>query len=301
MSLREPDWDLWRAFHAVMEGGTLSAAARDLGATQPTLGRQIDALEQALGYPLFVRGPRGLVPTQAAEALAPIARTLAATAGALTRAAGGAGQGEQGIVRISASAIVAAEVLPPILTRFRLQHPGIEVELAASNELADLAAREADIAVRMTAPTGKALLAKKLAELKLHLFAHDNYLAARGTPRTIDELKGHTIIGYDRDTSLLSGLRARGIMVTVRDFGFRTDNDLTQLALLRAGAGIGGMQVLLARKHPELKPVLTDKVFMNLDMWLVMHEDLKAARPVRLMFDHLDKSLSAYAKGKPLA
>jgi DNA-binding transcriptional LysR family regulator len=288
-----PSWDLWRAFDAAIETRSLSAAARRLGATQPTLGRQIEALEVALGYPLFVRSQRGLTPTDAALALAPLAATMTATAGALARAGAGAST-EAGVVRVTASEVIACEVIAPILPAFRAVNPEIEVEIDASNAVADLLSREADIAVRMVPPRQQALVARHLGTAEIGLYARADYLARHGMPTSLDDFAGHTIIGYDRDLVLLDQLRAIGIPVEPRSFAVRADNNLVQHALIRAGVGIGGMQHQLAARSPDLVAVLPDAFRLPLEIWVVMHEDLRGSKPVRALFDFLAAGLGTY-------
>jgi len=293
MSNGGPSWDLWRAFDAVIDTRSLSAAARRLGATQPTLGRQIEALETALGYPLFVRSQRGLTPTNAALALAPLAATMTATAGALARA-GASGSDEIGVVRVTASEVIACEVLAPMLPEFRAVHPGIEIEISATNTVANLLTREADIAVRMVSPQQQALVARRIGAVDVVLYAHADYLARHGTPASLADLGGHTLIGYDRDLVLLDQLEATGFSIDPRSFAIRADNNLVQHALLRAGVGIGGMQRQLAARSPGLVEVLPGAFRLPLDIWVVMHEDLRGAKPVRALFDFLATGLEAY-------
>ncbi len=289
-----PDWDLYRSFLAVLQAGSLSAAARDLGIAQPTVGRHIETLELALGGdPLFTRSPGGLRPTEAALALQPHAQAMAAAAEALIRTASGAAEAARGTVRITASDVVGGEVLPAILTDFHEQHPDVIIELALSNRPEDLLRREADIAVRMVRPTQDALLAKRIGTVDVGLFAHRRYLQQHGEPRTLDE-PGHVAVGFDRDPSIARAVRAMNLPLTRDFFAFRSDSDLAQLAVLRAGYGISGCMYGIARRDPNLVNVLKEVGF-EMEMWVVMHEDLKASRRMRLMFDHLVEQLTAYA------
>src|SRR5581483_646789 len=134
----EPGWELYRSFLAVLREGSLSGAARRLATTQPTLGRHVAQLEAALGVALFTRSPSGLMPSAAALSLVPHAEAMEASAAAVLRAVSGAAGGASGTVRITASEIVGAEVLPPILATFRHHHPGITLELALTNRTEDL-------------------------------------------------------------------------------------------------------------------------------------------------------------------
>jgi DNA-binding transcriptional LysR family regulator len=291
----EPDWTLYRAFLAVLTEGSLSAAARQLGLTQPTVGRQVETLEAALGAPLFTRAPQGMTPTPAALAIEPHARAMASAAGAARRAVSGAGE-LAGTVRVTASEIIGAEVLPPVLAAFLERHPGLEIELVPTNRLEDLLRRDADIAIRMTRPTQKALLARQIGSVDIGLFARRRYLDAHGEPRSLDDLQHHVLIGFDR-VPIPPGLRLAGGQAITRDlFSFRTDSDLTQLAAIRAGVGIGGVHLGIARRDPDLVPVLPDLITFDLEMWLVMHEDQRASARLRDLYDHLVDAMRAYAR-----
>jgi DNA-binding transcriptional LysR family regulator len=297
MMQRAPNWDELRTFVEVARDGSLSGAARRLGLTQPTVGRHIDALEAALGLTLFTRSPRGLTPTPAALALEPHVEAMAAAAAALGRAASGEAAADRGAVRVTASDVIGCEVLPPILAAFHAEHPGIAVELALSNRTADLARRDADIAVRMVRPTQSGLVARRIGSSRIALYAHRDYLARFGEPRSLADLASHCVIGFDRDNSSFRGAGDFARALTRETFGFRCDNDLAQLAALRAGVGVGGCQENIARRTPELTAVLPNAFHYAMEVWLVMHEDLKATRRVRLLFDHLAGGLTNYVKG----
>lgn len=290
-------WDHYRSFLTAVRRGSLSAAARDLNLTQPTLGRHIAALEGAIGTKLFTRSQTGLKPTQTALELVPHAEAMAASAEALQRAASGEADTARGTVRVTASEIVGVEILPPMLAAFREKHPQIAIELSLSNQSQDLLRREADIAVRMIKPTQKALVARKIGDVELALFAHRRYLAKHGTPETLDDLMRHTIIGFDADDAPVRGMKGRP--VTRELFAFRSDNDHAQLAMLRAGFGIGGTHMRIAARDKNLVHLPFEAFAMTLPVWLVMHEDLRAVRRVRLLYEHLAEGLRAHIADRP--
>jgi len=287
----DPDWALYRTFLAVLDGGSLSAAARELGLTQPTVARHVDTLEDALGGHLFVRSQRGLEPTELAEALRPHAQIMATTAAALLRTASGVPGTIAGTVRISASDVVGVEHLPPILTRLRRDHPSLTIELSLSDRVDDLIAREADIAVRMTEPTQTALLARRLPPVPLGFHAHRDYLARRGTPETAADLAMHDLIGYDLETPALRALAVGMPWVDRHGFALRADSNLAQLAAIRAGFGIGICQIGIAKRDPALVRVVPE-ITMPLPLWIVMHEDLKTNARYRAVFDALAEGLA---------
>ncbi len=297
MNRQPPAWDLYRTLLAVLRGGSLAAAARELGLTQPTVARHIDELEAALGRPLFVRTQRGVAPIDAAHALRPYAEALEAAAAALLRAADDPSDDIAGSVRISASEVIGIEVLPPLLATLMAQHPRLEIELTLSNEVDDLLQRRADIAVRMIAPTQQALVARRVGAIPLALFAHRDYLAARGVPTTVDQLRDHALIGTDRDTPSVRALRARLPDIAAERAAFRADSQVAHTAAWRAGVGIGLMQRPLAARDPALVEVLPGAVQLSLDTWIVMHEDLRTAARYRTVFDALHAGLTAYVHG----
>lgn len=293
-----PDWDLLQSLHAVLEAGSFSAAAKIRHLTQPTLGRHIDQLERQLGAPLFLRSPRGLQPTDLATAFLPHLADMHAAASAAGRDASGVASGEGGVVRLAASEIVGIEVLPEILSSFHDAHPGIDVELTLSNKLEDLTRRDADVAVRMSRPTQNSLVAKKIGDLELGFYATPEYVARKGQPQNFDELRDHTLIGFDRNFPELINQLNIGVPITRDLFALRTDNDAAQLAALKAGFGIGVCQHQVGRRN-GLVPVLTGVFSFKLEVWICMHETLRGTPRIRLMFDHLAKTLAAYVAEVP--
>jgi DNA-binding transcriptional LysR family regulator len=294
MARSEPKWETYRSFLAVMTEGSLSGAARKLNLTQPTLGRHVDELEADLALKLFTRSQAGLIPTQAARELQPHAQAMASAAEALVRASSGTEAEERGTVRLTASVVVGGEVLPPILTNFRENHPHIALELVLSDQTQDLARRDADIAVRMVRPKQEALLAKKIGTVGFGLFAHRRYLEKHGVPRMIGDMAGHAIIGFDKETPIVDALRRAGLPLDRSTFALRTDADLAGLAALRAGFGIGVAQLGIGRRDPDLVAVLPVLFKLELEMWLAMHKDMRGIKRMRLLFDHLAEGLGAY-------
>jgi len=298
MTKTEPGWEFYRTFLEVARDGSLSGAARKLGLTQPTVGRHIDALETALGLSLFSRSPQGLKATPAALELVSHAEAMASASAALRRTASGGGDADRGTVRLTASEMVGCEVLPPMLSRFREAHSGIAIELALNNRNEDLLRREADIAVRMVRPRQKSLAARRIGKSPVGLFAHRRYVERFGVPSAVADLEGHCLIGFDRDAEPLKSLGAMPRPLRREMFGFRSDSDLAQFSALKSGVGIGGCQHAIARRNSDLVPVLAKLIRFELDVWLVMHEDMRSTARVRLLFDHLADALSAFLRGR---
>jgi DNA-binding transcriptional LysR family regulator len=295
MAIDEPDWNLYRSFVHVMRAGSLSAAARLLGTTQPTVGRHIDALEAALNVTLFTRNLDGVIPTEAANRLATSMEAMASLSRTIVRTASAGATEERGTVRIAASEMIGVEVLPRVLAGLRKDHPAIAIELALSNRNEDLLHGAADIAVRMVRPQQESLIAKRLGTVGLGLFAHRDYLKAAGVPQQLADLANHVMVGFDREPAFAQLARSWGLDVRRDDFSFRSDSEHAQLAALRAGIGIGVCQLGIAKQYPMLKQVLSGKLKLSLDMWLAMHRDIGSNRRVRVVFDYLAAALSSYA------
>lgn len=297
MAESEPNWEWYRTFLSVLETGSLSAAGREMGLTQPTVGRHIEQLEVALGLKLFIRSFDGLSPTDAALELKPYATGIAATSAALRRVASSHGKEVRGTVRLTASEIISVEVLPPILTQLRRRHPGLRIELVMSNRADDLLQREADIAVRMFKPAQDALVARRLGSIELGLHAHRRYLAAHGVPKSIDALADHTLIGFDQENAYVRKALEQFPWLARASLAFRADSDLAQLAAIRAGFGIGICQVALAARDDALVHLLPGKFSFKMETWVAMHEDLRASRRCAVTFAALVEGLNAYIRG----
>ncbi|CAB3800109.1 LysR family transcriptional regulator [Pararobbsia alpina] len=287
-------WEFYRTFLAVLTEGSLSGAARALGITQPTVGRHVSALEASFNQTLFTRSQTGLLPTEAALALRGYVEAMQGTAAALERTATSHGQGVTGTVRISASEVIGAEVLPPMLAQLRQVHPQLKIELVLSNRVQDLLQREADIAVRMTPPQQGLLIARRVGEVALGLYARADYLQQHGTPATPADLKRHALIGFDEETPFLRAASKLQPSWTRDVFSLRTDSDLGQLALIRAGCGVGFCQSALARRDARLMRVLPEHFTFKLETWVTMHEDLRGSPRCKATFDALVVCLQAH-------
>ncbi len=294
------DWNLLRALGAVLAHGSLTQAALRLGTSQPTLSRQIAALEAALGAPLFERGARRLRPTAQALALAePAARMLAAAqAIALAAEAASSATGQlAGTVRLTASEVVASQVLPALLAQLARRHPEVQIELVPGDTLSNLLEREADIAVRMLRPTQGSLITRHIADWPLGFYAHRDLLAAHGGPPSPDTLAQGRWIGFDQSSQMIEGFRAAGFNVDRRFFAFRCDNQIVNLEAVRQGLGIGVVMAPLARRTPELVAVLPGLALPVLPVWLTAHRELRASRRQKVVFDFLAQALRAWGEG----
>jgi DNA-binding transcriptional LysR family regulator len=287
-------WELYRSFLAVLKEGSLSGAARALGVAQPTVGRHVAALEKSLRLALFTRSQMGLIPTEAALSLRSFAESMQSTAAALERAAASQGAGVSGTVRVTASDVIGVEVLPPIVAALRHRHPDLAVELVLSNRVQDLLRREADIAVRMVRPRQELLVARRIGQIEVGLHAHQRYLTQHGAPGSLADLAKHSLIGFDQATAFVRNASKALAGWRREAFALRTDSDLAQLALIRAGAGIGACQAAIARRDDALVRILPKHFSLPLETWVTMHEDLRNSPRCRVTFEALVKGLQRH-------
>jgi len=297
-------WDRIKAFAQVAEYGSLSAAARQTETTQPTLSRQIVALERAAGVQLFDRTAKGLVLTPVGTELLAHARVMVDASNKFSLLASGRSESIGGTVRITASEIVAAFILPDILSDLRIQQPGISIELVASNQSSNLLIREADIAVRMYKPVQSDLIARKLGELEVGIYTTDAYIKRKGSPKVLNEIIEHDVVGYDVDDQIIRGFLNYGIRIDRKFFAFRSDNQLVAWELVRAGLGIGFMPVKIADADSLAKRLLPDQKLPVLPVWLTAHSELRTSARIRYVYDYLvkrlEKKLSRTSSGKPV-
>lgn len=283
------DWSLVRAFLAVAETGSLSAAARITGHSQPTLGRQIRTLEAQLGTELFHRIARGLELTEAGAALIDPAREMAAAAARLALTAEGRSDALAGTVRITASNMVSHHLLPPVLARIRQVEPLIQIELAPSDASENLLFREADIALRMYRPEQIDIVARRLADLPMGFYAARSYIARHGRPQTLAEALQLDIVGLDRSDLMLRVFRAAGLAAQREAFAVRCDHQPTLWELVRAGCGIGANQRRIGDADPlvERLPDFPELPLPPLELWIAAPQALRTTPRLRRVWDLL--------------
>jgi DNA-binding transcriptional LysR family regulator len=293
---REPDWALWRSFSAVVANGSLSAAARELGISQPTVGRHIETLEHNLGLALFERTLTGLKPNSAAlRIFEPVAKAQAALAEA-TMMAEGAQAEYGGTVRITASIMISHYVLPRLLLPIRDRYPGIALEIVPADSTENLLLREADIAIRMFRPTQLELVTRHLGDIPIVPAAHQSYLDRRGTPKTALDLASHDLIGLDRSDLIIAHSQKLGLPLRRDQFVLRTDDQASQWELMRAGLGIGFAQANLLRLTPSMVELTVDLSIPPLEVWLTTHRELFSSHRIRAIYDALAEGLGAYIR-----
>ncbi|EAQ13922.1 LysR family transcriptional regulator [Maritimibacter alkaliphilus HTCC2654] len=287
------DWSLIRAFLAVAETGSLSAAARTLGSSQPTVGRQVREVETALGVELFQRHAKGLSLTETGAAMLSAAKRMRDSVGEIALIAAGQDMRPTGTVRITASVIVAHFVLPQILARLRRDEPGIEIELVATDSSDNLLFREADIALRMYRPDQLDMVTLHVTDLPLGIYAAKSYLDRVGRPDTVEDAFKLDWVGYDRSDLMLRGMRRLGWAVDRTFFATRTDDQAGNWQLIRAGCGIGIAQIATAQDAPEVERLFPDMALPSLPVWLTAHEAMRRTPRIARVWDALAQGLKS--------
>ncbi len=287
------DWSLMRSFLAMIERGSLLAAARQLGVSQPTLGRHVAELERQLGTVLFERTGRGLVATSAARSIADQARAMADNAEAIGRTLTGQSTQLSGSVRITASQTVATYLLPQLLSGFREREAGIAIDIIASNAIANLLRRDADIAVRMVRPTQASLVARRVGEVRIGAYARKDYLRRRGVPDNPSDLTRHNLIGLDRDDSIIRTFASFGHRIERDSFIIRSDDHIVLWQALCAGLGVGFAATWLADREPSLERVLQHLPMAKLPVWLTVHREIRSSARIRALYGFLAGAISA--------
>jgi len=281
------DWNRARAFLVTAEEGSLSAAAAALGMTQPTLGRQVSALEQELGVTLFERSANAVLLTPQGSDLVRYVRRMAQAANEFSLSASGHSQSLTGTVTISATELMAVFVLPPVLTELKRQYPGLHLQLIASNSSSDLGRREADIAVRAYRPKEPELIARKVGAVSYGLYAAAAYL---------DSLEHYALdqvdfVGFDDASQLLVLLQAFAPDTRLEQFTTTVNHNLANWSMVKSGAGVGLMLTEVGDAEPGVRRVFPELRLPTSDIWLVAHRELRTSRRVRLVFDHLVTAL----------
>ncbi len=286
------DWNQARAFLVTAEEGSFSAAARALALTQPTVGRQVNALEEALGVALFERIGRSLSLTPAGLELLEHVRAMGEAAGLVSLSASGQSQSISGQVCITASDVVSTYHLPPVVARLREVAPDIEIEILASNTLQDLRRREADIAIRHVRPEHPDLITRLIRETTAHLYASTAYLDQVGRPGSLAELNALSFIGFEDTERAITILNAQGLALSRHHFPIATNNGVARWEMAKQGMGVTVMPRELAAISPGMEALLPAQVAIPIPIWLTTHRELHTSRRIRLVFDVLAEALS---------
>ncbi|GAA3930549.1 LysR family transcriptional regulator [Litoribacillus peritrichatus] len=286
------DWNRARAFLVTAEEGSFSAAAKALGMSQPTLGRQVSALEDELNVVLFEKVGKGIVLTPSGEELLAHVKQMGAAASEFSLAATGQSHSIEGTVSISATEVMAAYILAPLLKKLRKTAPGIHIEIIATNEASDLRRREADIAIRNFQPQHADLIARRMTDGQGYLYATPDYLNTLGTQIHFEQLNRADYVGFTDNPPLIKALNSIGLSLTAKNFPFITESHIVHWEIVKNGAAIGVMPDFIGDYEPRVQRVMPDLEPVSFGTWLVVHRELRTNRKVRLVYDFLAEELS---------
>ncbi|WP_323780979.1 LysR family transcriptional regulator [Thalassovita sp.] len=293
-NLDQTDWALVRSFLAVAELGSLSAAARKLGVSQPTLGRQIRQIETDLSAVLFTRQPRGFDLTEAGQLILPAAKRMEEAMNDIALTIAGRDATTTGSVRITASEVMALNYLPGIVANIRAALPGICIDLVASDSSDNLLFREADIAVRMYRPEQLEIVTRKLGEVRLGVCAARSYLEQHGRPETAQEMMDHALVGYDHSELILRGMRAMGWSATRDWFATRSDDQNVYWELIRSGCGVGFGQHRMIAADPDVELLNIGVEIPPLPVWLAAPQAVRHTPRIAAVWDQLSEGLAPF-------
>ena len=288
------DWNRAKAFWVTAQQGSLSAAARVLGSTQPTVGRQIAALETELGLTLFERVPQGLTLTESGLELLECVTAMGEAATELSLRATGQSRNIEGPVCVSASELQAVFTLPNIIEKIRLSEPGIHIEVVVDNDVSDLKQRDADIAIRNFRPTQPDLIIRKLRQDNVWFYGTPNYLAAFDGVASPAECSGLELVGYERTESFLTYIQQKGFPVTLANVNVASKSYFMQWAMVEQGLGVGIFTESLGDRNPNFVRAFEHfGPLTEVPTWLVCHRELHTSLRVRKVFDMIANELGA--------
>jgi DNA-binding transcriptional LysR family regulator len=289
------DWNHIRAFLVTAEEGTLSAAAKALDLTQPTLSRQVSALESELKVTLFERVGQRLVLTNSGVELLEHARKMGDVALDFSLSVTGQSKKVEGNVIISACELTAIYTLPKIISELRKQEPGITIEVVVSNEVSDLKRREADIAIRNFHPKENDLIAKKIGEEVIWLYGTEEYLNTVPPFTNFSELTKIEILGFERNNAAIDILNSLGWHLSQENFPLVSFSQVMQVALCKEGQGLIFFPEDKAIQEPSLMRAFKEKgPLMTLPVWLVSHQELRTSPRVRRVFDFISDEFNSF-------
>ena len=286
------DWDKLRIFHAVAEAGSFTHAGEQLNLSQSAVSRQISALEDSLGVPLFHRHARGLILTEQGELLYRTAHDvfgkLAMTQAQLTESK----DRPKGPLRITTTVAFGSTWLAPRMREFVEVYPEIETHLILSDQTLDLSMREADVAVRLTAPRQADLIQRHLLTVHMHIYASPSYIKTNGMPMSIEELDDHRLVVFGDDTKppvpdVNWLLRVGREGSALRKPALTVNNTYAVMRAVESGAGLGALPEFMVNDHDDLVHVLADQQGPQIDAYFVYPEEVRATRRITVFRDFL--------------
>jgi len=295
------DWNQVRAFLATAEEGSFSGAARILKTTQPTIGRQIGALEESLGVTLVERSVRGLTLTDAGSDLLDHVRAMGEAATLISIVADGKSKDVTGEVTVTGTDLLSAAILPGVLKPLRQAAPGIRIRVLASSDMQNLTQREADIAIRHVRPDQPGLIARHLGDFRANIYAATDYLDRAGRPRTPRDIADHDFVGNADPERLMAPLHNMGVPVRAESFVMSSASGVVAWEMVKAGYGVSMQPEALGEAEQGIEKVFPDFTSLEFPIWLVTHRELQTSRRIRIVFDLLARGLADAARPRKMS
>jgi len=287
------DWADIRLFLAILDRGSLVAAAEHLELTQPTVGRRLTAMEERFGTSLFVRAGRRMQLTDSGAAILDSARRMEREMLAIARSLEVQSTALCGEVTISATEGTGTEWLTPVLLDFHISYPEILLKVQIENRAVDLIRREADIALRLGQPTQPDLIARRLVTVGFGLYASKGYLRRAAPLNSLEDLHAHQIVGLQAIGAGMNATQMFPSSPLPGNFVYLSNSSAAQLSAVQAGFGIGVLSHRWAAIAGKLTRVLPDYTAAAIDLWLVTHEELRHSARIRAVFDFIaDRALA---------
>lgn len=287
------DWNDLKFFLAVLRCGSTLAASRDLKVNQTTVARRIEALEEALGARLFERRPDGYRPTDLGRKLGPLAERVEQDAAAVADAAAAWKRTVAGVVRVTTTELLAMDVLAPLISELRADHPALQVELVADDRRLDIVHGQVDVAIRVgSVPEEPSVVRRRLGESVWSLYCSASYAERYGIPRTAEELAGHHIIGGGGDLAGLAPLAALRALAPLADIAIRCNSVPNLIAAVRSGIGVGPLPSWAAHRDRALIACPIEGTGSRSDIWLLYHESQRDTPHMRVFRDAVAERFS---------
>lgn len=287
--MNELDWDYLRLFIHVARTGRLSSAAERLNINHSTVARRMSAFEEVIGTRLFDRSPQGVTLTNEGAEMLVYAERIEQEAQMMMARIAGQEARLSGVVRVAVPEAFGVYLVTPMLADFKARHPGITIELIPDSRKLSLSRRDADLMVSTVQPSRGRMFISKLAEVGMGLYASNDYLAARGTPVSIDALAGHDFVAFVDDLLDTEDYMPLNQFVENPAIAFRSSSIISQQGAIAGGVGMGFLHDFAVPRTPDLVRVMADQIQAKRTFWLLVHADLRRIPRVRAVAGFLTR------------